>query len=82
MNKPELLRRLAATPEERQLLSHVLDLLQAADTRAVPSQTVFLSPAERGLVLSLLDAVGGAKHVFSGGYAEAERVRCAFLPPG
>lgn len=80
MNKPELLRRLAAAPEERQLLSHALDLLQAADTRAVPTQTAFLSPAERGLVLALLDAVGGAKHVFSGGYAEAERVRCAFLP--
>lgn len=80
MNKTELLRRLAATAEERQLLSHALDLLQAADARSVPTQTAFLSPAERGLLLELLDAVGGAKHVFFGGYPEAERVRCAFLP--
>ncbi len=80
MTKSELLRRLAATTEERQLLSHVLDLLQAAETRSVPTQTAFLSPAERGLVLELLDAMGGVRYVFSGGYPEAERVRCAFLP--
>ncbi|MCD8188650.1 MAG: YlmH/Sll1252 family protein [Clostridiales bacterium] len=80
MNKTELLRSMTVTTEERQLLSHVLDLLQAAETRSLPTRTAFLSPAERGLVLDLMDAMGGAKHVFSGGYAEAERVRCAFLP--
>lgn len=80
MNKTELLNRHAATPEERLLLSRALDQLQLADTRSIPTHTGFLSPAEAASVRSLVQEVGGAGCRFLGGYADAERRRCCFLP--
>lgn len=80
MNKTELLNRLSSNPEERLLLSRALDQIQLADTRSIPTHTGFLSPAEAGSILQLLAAVGGPSYFFLGGYDEAERRRCAFLP--
>lgn len=80
MNKTELLNHLSSNAGERLLLSRALDQLHLADTRSIPTHTGFLSPAEAGLVLQLLSAIGGPSYCFLGGYDEAERCRCAFLP--
>lgn len=80
MNKTELLNKLAATPEERLLLSRALDQITLADTRNITTHTGFLSPAEAISVEQLLEQSVPVNHVFVGGYDGAERRRCVFLP--
>lgn len=80
MEKAELLNRLAAGREERLLLSHAMDRLRLAGQRGVPAATAFLSPAEIAAVERLIAASGHPAHVFTGGYEEAERRLCVFLP--
>lgn len=80
MNKTELISRLSATPEERHLLSHTLDQIDAAQRRGTPTHTMFLTPAESLSVEALIAAVGHPRHVFTGGYEDAERRLCVFLP--
>lgn len=80
MQKTELLNRLAASPEERLLLGKALDQLRFAGQRSVPTHTPFLSPAERAAVERLIAAEGYPAHVFLGGYPDAERRVCVFLP--
>lgn len=60
-------------------MSRVLDKLREAE-RGVPAHTSFLSPAEQESVKRLLKLCGHPRHVFLGGYAEAERRVCVFLP--
>lgn len=79
MNKTELLDKTARSAEERRLLSRVLDKLREAE-RDVPAHTAFLSPAEQESVKRLLKLCGHPRHTFLGGYAEAERRVCVFLP--
>jgi RNA-binding protein YlmH len=80
MTKTELLNKTARSEEERLLLARVLDKLELARSRSVPSYTGFLSPGERELVEALLNAAGHPRRLFFGGWVEAERTVCAFLP--
>lgn len=80
MNKTELLNRLAADAGERLVLARVLDKLDLARNRGIPAHTFFLSPAERAATERLIAASGRPRHRFWGGYEEAERTVCVFLP--
>ena len=80
MNKTELLNKFSKDGEQRTQLARVLDQMQRADTRSIPCATQFLSPALRASVELLLDACGHPKHRFCGGYEDAERTVCVFLP--
>ena len=80
MNKTELLNKCAADEETRMLLARALDKLDAAQRRSVPSHTQFLSPAQRVAVERLINASGHPRHLFAGGFPDAERNICVFLP--
>ena len=80
MNKTELLDRCARSGEERTLLARVLDKLELAQNRGVPAHTPFLTPGEQASATDLLAAWGHPRHLFWGGYPDAERRVCAFLP--
>ena len=80
MTKRELLDRCAKDSDERMLLSRGLDKVEQAANRGVPSSTQFLSPGEQASVTDLLNAWGNPRHLFFGGYEDAERRLCAFLP--
>ena len=79
MTKKELLDRCARSGEERVLLGRVLDKLEQAQDRGIPAHTPFLSPGEGAAVTALLAAWGHPRHLFWGGYDQAERRVCAFL---
>ena len=80
MNKTELLNKFSKDPEERVVLARVLDRMERTESRAIPCATQFLSPAQRAAAEPLLAASGHPKHLFFGGYENAERTVCAFLP--
>ena len=80
MTKKELLDRCAHDSEERVLLARVLDKLELTQQRGIPGCTMFLSPAQQAAVSDLLRLWGSPRHCFFGGYPEAERRLCAFLP--
>ena len=80
MTKKELLDRCAHDGEERILLGRVLDKLELAQNRGVPAHSPFLSPGEQAAVTDLLAAWGRPRHLFWGGFDDAERRICAFLP--
>ncbi len=81
MNKTELLNRCAAGDRElRLLLARVLDQMEAAQRRSIPAHTPFLSPAQQQAVRGLIAACGHPRHLFWGGYPQAERAVCVFLP--
>lgn len=79
MGKSELLDRLSRDGEERRFLARLLDKLEQAE-RGVPSHTGFLSTAQQEAALRLVAASGHPRHCFFGGYPDAERKVCAFLP--
>lgn len=62
------------------LLARVLDKLELCHTRNIPTHTQFLSQGEQTAAEGLIAAVGQPPHLFWGGYKEAERRICAFLP--
>ena len=80
MTKKELLDRCARDADERMMLARVLDKLSLASDRGVPACTQFLSPGEQASVTDLLNAWGHPRHLFFGGFEDAERRVCAFLP--
>lgn len=80
MTKKELLDRCARNGEERILLGRVLDKLELAEHRGVPAHSPFLSPGEQASVSDLLSAWGHPRHLFWGGFPDAERQICVFLP--
>lgn len=80
MEKTALLNHLATSGEERLLLSRAMDQMRLAEQRSIPAATAFLSPAEIASVERLIAATGYPTHVFTGGYDEAERRLCVFLP--
>ena len=80
MNKTELLTRLASDGEERTLLARAMDQMAMAETRGAPAHTGFLSPREQEAVSRLIAACGRPRHLFYGGWEEAERRVCLFLP--
>jgi RNA-binding protein YlmH len=69
----------ARDPQERQLLARTCDKLEQAE-RGVPASTPFLSDGEQEAVGRLLAAAGHPRHLWSGGFEDAERKVCAFLP--
>ena len=79
MNKTELLNKVAQTPEERQLLARVCDQMDHAG-RGVPACTPFLSTAQQEAAQRLIAAAGSPRHLWAGGFEDAERKVCAFLP--
>ena len=79
MTRAELLNRVSQTPEERQLLARVCDQMDHA-RRGVPASTPFLSTAQQEAVGRLIAAAGTPRHLWSGGFPDAERKVCAFLP--
>lgn len=80
MTKTELLNKLTTDPQERILLAHTADQIALAEKRSIPTRTDFLSPHEGVLVEKLIAASGYPAHVMLGGYPEAERRLCLFLP--
>ena len=80
MTKTELLNKCARSGEERMLLARALDKLELAQNRSVPAHTPFLSPAEQACLTDLLNACGHPRHFFFGGFEDAERQICVFLP--
>lgn len=80
MTKTELLNKTARSEDERLLLARTLDRLELARTRSIPAHTGFLSPQERTAVEALLNACGHPRHLFFGGFPQAERTVCFFLP--
>ena len=80
MRPTELCERLARTPEDRLLLRRVLDRAVAAERKRIPCRTHFLAPREVALARQLVSALGQPSHRFEGGYPEAERRVCVFLP--
>ena len=80
MNKTQLLNQLTSDREERLLLARAMDQMTMARDRSVPTHTPFLSPHEQSLVRSLIAAAGNPRAVFWGGYPDAERRVCFFLP--
>jgi RNA-binding protein YlmH len=80
MNKTDYLSKAARTPEERLLLSRVWDQMENAQRRNISQHTHFLSPEEQRLVENLLHGAGNPPHRFWGGYEEAQRKLCVFLP--
>ena len=80
MTMKELLDRCAHSGEERVLLARALDKLELAQNRGVPAHTALLSPGEQAVLTDLLNAWGHPRCLFFGGYEDAERRLCAFLP--
>ena len=79
MNKTELLNKVAQSGEERQLLARVWDKAEQAQ-RGVPAATPFLSTAQQEAAGRLMAAAGYPRHLWAGGFADAERKVCLFLP--
>lgn len=79
MNKTELLNKVSQTSEERQLLARVCDQMDHAE-RGVPASTPFLSTSQQECARRLIAAAGSPRHLWSGGFPDAERKVCAFLP--
>ena len=81
MERRRLLDRAAHSGEERVLLARVLDRYEQCRTRAVPTATDFLSPAEQRAARDLLHAAAVREgFAFCGGYERAERRLLLFLP--
>lgn len=82
MQTGQTAKKYAATDEERQLLIRVLDLAsRAADTGSCRF-SVFLSPAERALLLRVPELSAVVTLSFAGGYADAERTVAVLCPRG
>ena len=80
MTKTQLLNQAAGDPERRLLLARLLDKRELAEERSIPGISGFLSPEEQGAAEALLRRLPPSRHLFFGGYAEAERRICVFLP--
>ena len=80
MNKTELLTKLSADADERLVLARVMDKLELAGSRSIPTHTFFLTLAQQDAAARLIAACGHPAHLFWGGWAEAERRLCVFLP--
>ena len=79
MDKTALVERYAATPEQKILYSHLLDLMLRAENRNVVTVSGFLSEAEAVGAERLLHGAGCRQCLLFGGYPEAERKCAVFL---
>lgn len=71
--------QVSQSADERRFLARVCDQMEHAQ-RGVPSCTPFLSTAEQEAANRFLVAVGSPRHIWAGGFEDAERKVCAFLP--
>ena len=67
------------TKEQEYLLAKVRDKIGECESKCVITSTSFLDMAERSEVDNAVKR-SGVKYVFYGGFDEAERTVCAFLP--
>lgn len=65
--------------EDQFLLSHIEDQFRRCESRDMPTQTGFLDLRQQSLAAAFCRSIG-AKPLFCGGYDDAERRVCAFLP--
>ncbi len=79
VTKSELLAKVAQTSDERRLLARIADQMDHAQ-RGSPACTPFLSTAQQEAANRLIAASGTPRHLWSGGFPDAERKVCAFLP--
>ena len=76
-----MIAKTAQEPEDRLLLARIWDKYEQMERRNISTATVFLSPRERVMTQSLLNAAGiRSSYLFVGGYPDAERTRLLFLP--
>lgn len=80
MNKREILDHLAPDAQSRVSLARVLDKAEYAQTRNIPASSQFLTDGEQLLAQKALAAAGSARYQMWGGYDQAERKVCLFLP--
>ena len=65
--------------DDQFLLSHIEDQFRRCETKNIPAQTDFLDLRQQSLAKEFCRTIG-ANPLFPGGYEEAERRVCAFLP--
>lgn len=80
MDKNELIKKFTSDPDEKLMLSRILDKLELCARRQAPASTKFLTPGQQVLAKRLISAEGSPAHAFLGGYSEAERACLLFLP--
>ena len=80
MNKTELLRPYSSNSEQRMLLARILDKLEQSQNRSIPTHSGFLTAEEAADAEGMLARLSGVQPIFFGGFAQAERRLCAFLP--
>ena len=77
MEKAQLIARLAETEADKVLLARIYDRILGAERKNVPAATCFLSKREQALIRELLR---GMELRFFGGYPNAERSVCCWIP--
>lgn len=86
MSKQDILDHLAPDAQSRMALARVLDKAEQARSRNVPAHSQFLTDGEQDLADRALNAMGipaagdDPRRLFWGGYEQAERRVCVFLP--
>ncbi len=80
MNKTEILAHVAVDDATRLALARVLDKAEYAHLRGAPAHSQFLTDGEQALAVRALAAAKIDRYAFWGGYPEAERKVCLFLP--
>ncbi len=78
--KAQLLKPYEKDKELRILLSKALDRQADSQRKDVPAHTGFLTLNEREALRKTLALIESRNHVFYGGFLDAERVICVFLP--
>ena len=77
MDKQKLIAMVAENEEDRVLFARLYDRLVGAEQKNIPGVTCFLSPREQVLTKRMLPQLGLQ---FFGGFPEAERAVCCWLP--
>ncbi|MBP1757934.1 MAG: binding protein [Firmicutes bacterium] len=80
LTKTQLLNQSSGDPERRLLLARLLDKRDLAEERSIPGVSGFLSPEEQGAIQTLLRRLPPIRHLFFGGFPDAERRVCIFFP--
>ncbi len=80
MTKSEILNKCAKNDEERLILARFIDKLEKTVKKNIPSNTDFLTPAERVLAENVLKFYPEVRFEFFGAYESAERTVCIFVP--
>lgn len=80
MTKQQLLSPYAANPALRLTLARLLDQHQLAEERGLLGHSFFFTPEEQAEAMHLLSRLPPCRFCMFGGYEEAERKICVFLP--